>query len=140
MQGEESPANGLVASITNIRTDSAPTERNRVEKGEAHVTIRLLKTNRSEAKLPLRRRHKAGQPSPAGRLQDLKKHAQHHVLQYPLYLTWRTLALALEIRSTEDLVLAGELIEEACARIRGGSHDVERDNDYFARSRQASDE
>ena len=59
------------------------------------------------------------------------------VLKDASHLTWRTLPLALEIRSTEDLVLAGELIEEACVRIRGGSHDVERDNDHFIRSRQA---
>jgi hypothetical protein len=58
------------------------------------------------------------------------------VLKDASHLTWRTLPLALEIRSTEDLVLADELIEEACARIRGGSHDVERDNDYFVRSRR----
>ena len=59
------------------------------------------------------------------------------VLKDASHLTWRTLPLALEIRSTEDLVLAGELIEEACVRIHGGSHDVERDNDHFIRSRQA---
>ena len=62
------------------------------------------------------------------------------VLKDASHLTWRTLPLALEIRSTEDLVLAGELIEEACVRIRGGSHDVERDNDHFIRSRQARNE
>ena len=62
------------------------------------------------------------------------------VLKDASHLTWRTLPLALEIRSTEDLVLADELIEEACARIRGGSHDVERDNDHFIRSRQARNE
>ena len=62
------------------------------------------------------------------------------VLKDASHLTWRTLPLALEIRSTEDLVLAGELIEEACVRIRGGSHDVERDNDFFVRSRQARNE
>ena len=58
------------------------------------------------------------------------------VLKDASHLTWRTLPLALEIRSTDDLVLAVELIEEACARIREGSHDVERDNDYFVRSRR----
>ena len=58
------------------------------------------------------------------------------VLKDASHLTWRTLPLALEIRSTDDLILAGELIEEACLRIRGGSHDVERDNDYFVRSRR----
>ena len=62
------------------------------------------------------------------------------VLKDASHLTWRTLPLALEIRSTEDLVLAGALIEEACVRIRGGSHDVERDNDHFIRSRQARNE
>ena len=62
------------------------------------------------------------------------------VLKDASHLTWRTLPLALEIRSTEDLVLAGQLIEEACVRIRGGSHDVERDNDHFIRSRQARNE
>ena len=64
----------------------------------------------------------------------------NRVLKDATHLTWRTLPLALEIRSTDDLVLAGELIEEACARIRGGSHDVERDNDHFIRSRQARNE
>jgi hypothetical protein len=60
----------------------------------------------------------------------------NRVLKDATHLTWRTLPLALEIRSTDDLVLAGELIEEACVRIRGGSHNVERDNDYFVRSRR----
>jgi hypothetical protein len=58
------------------------------------------------------------------------------VLKDASQLTSLTLPLALEIRSTDDLVLAGELIQEACVRIRGGSHDVERDNDYFVRSRR----
>ena len=58
------------------------------------------------------------------------------VLKDASHLTWRTLPLALEIRSTDDLVLAVELIEEACVRIREGSHDVERDNEYFVRSRR----
>ncbi len=58
------------------------------------------------------------------------------VLKDASHLTWRALPLALEIRSTEDLILAGELIEEACGRIGGGSHDVGRDNDYFVRLRR----
>lgn len=62
------------------------------------------------------------------------------VLKDASHLTWRTLPLPLEIRSTDDLLLAVELIEEACVRIREGSHDVERDNEYFVRSRRDREE
>lgn len=47
------------------------------------------------------------------------------------HLTWRTLPLALELRTPDDVPHAASLINEACARVRGQHHGVHRDNDYF---------
>ncbi len=53
------------------------------------------------------------------------------------HLTWRTLPVALDVRTSEDLPVATELIHEAVSRIRSGSHSVSRDNEHFARAREA---
>ena len=53
------------------------------------------------------------------------------------HLTWRTLPVAVELRSEADLAAARDLIQRACERVRSGVHGVRRDNDHFARAREA---
>jgi hypothetical protein len=52
------------------------------------------------------------------------------------HLTWRTLPLAAVVRTEADAKVVGPLIREACARIKSGQHSVNRDNDFFMRSRR----
>ena len=52
------------------------------------------------------------------------------------HLTWRTLPVAAIIRSGDDIVDATSLIAFACRRVRDREHAVERDNDFFIRSRR----
>ncbi len=52
------------------------------------------------------------------------------------HLTWRTLPVAAVVRTESDVKAVGPLIREACARIKGGQHSVNRDNDFFIRSRR----
>jgi hypothetical protein len=54
------------------------------------------------------------------------------------HLTWRTLPLAIELRTVTDVTKATPLIHEACERIRNQNHHVHRDNDYFMRKRGRS--
>ncbi len=52
------------------------------------------------------------------------------------HLTWRTLPVAAIVKSESDVKRVQILILEACARIRGGAHGVNRDNDFFIKSRR----
>jgi hypothetical protein len=52
------------------------------------------------------------------------------------HLTWRTLPVAAIIRSEDDFDEATSLIASACHRVREREHAVERDNDFFIRSRR----
>ena len=52
------------------------------------------------------------------------------------HLTWRTLPVAAIVKSESDVRRVQILIQEACARIRGGAHGVNRDNDFFIKSRR----
>ena len=52
------------------------------------------------------------------------------------HLTWRTLPVALDVRTNDDVAVARHLVEQACERIRAGIHDVQRDNEHFIRSRR----
>lgn len=52
------------------------------------------------------------------------------------HLTWRTLPVAAIVKSESDVRRVQMLIQEACARIRGGAHGVNRDNDFFIKSRR----
>lgn len=51
------------------------------------------------------------------------------------HLTWRTLPVAAFLRSEDDIEDFAPLAESACERVREHSHDVNRDNDFFVRSR-----
>jgi hypothetical protein len=55
------------------------------------------------------------------------------------HLTWRTLPVAAVLRGETDLEQVLRLIDEACLRIATGSHEVERPNDYFVKSRRETD-
>ncbi len=55
------------------------------------------------------------------------------------HLTWRTLPVAAIVKTENDLEEALHLAEEACQRIASGLHDVERPNDFFAKSQRESD-
>lgn len=52
------------------------------------------------------------------------------------HLTWKTLPVAAVVRSADDMKEVLGLVSEACHRIATGSHDVERPNDYFVKSRR----
>lgn len=52
------------------------------------------------------------------------------------HLTWRTLPVAAILRSSEDLEQFTALVVEAVKRVREQSHDVNRDNEFFIKSRR----
>ncbi|MGI8791923.1 MAG: hypothetical protein ACR2H3_01885 [Acidimicrobiales bacterium] len=52
------------------------------------------------------------------------------------HLTWRTLPVAIEVRSVTDALAANELARRAVKRILSGTHSVHRENEHFARSRE----
>ena len=51
------------------------------------------------------------------------------------HLTWRTLPVAAIVRKTTDVQPFKELASIAVERVRTASHTVNRDNDFFAKSR-----
>lgn len=51
------------------------------------------------------------------------------------HLTWRTLPVALVVRSTDEVESARPLLAEACVRVAEGGHNVVRDNDHFINAR-----
>ena len=52
------------------------------------------------------------------------------------HLTWKTLPVAAIGHDAAEVKKMGPLIGEACERIRKGAHGVNRDNDFFIRSRR----
>ncbi len=52
------------------------------------------------------------------------------------HLTWRTLPLSAIIKSKTELAELKVLIADACDRVRKGQHDVDRDNEFFMKSRR----
>jgi len=55
-----------------------------------------------------------------------------------IHLTWRTLPIAVIVRSDHDLPGFSAPISEAVVLISEQEHDVKRDNDLFIRSRRES--
>jgi hypothetical protein len=52
------------------------------------------------------------------------------------HLTWKTLPVAAIGHNATEVKKMQPLIEEACVRVRGGKHDVNRDNEFFMKSRR----
>jgi len=52
------------------------------------------------------------------------------------HLTWRTLPVAGVASNADQVELMKPLTQEACARIRDGAHAVNRDNEFFMKSRR----
>lgn len=52
------------------------------------------------------------------------------------HLTWKTLPVAAVGHSAVEVEKFQPLIDEACARVRAGQHDVNRDNDFFMKARR----
>ncbi|HCB33694.1 MAG TPA: hypothetical protein DEP69_00485 [Acidimicrobiaceae bacterium] len=67
----------------------------------------------------------------------LEEHRVHPLLVDASHLTWRTLPVAAIVRRKADVDALRELVAEAVKRIRAGTHDVHRDNDFFVKSRKA---
>lgn len=61
---------------------------------------------------------------------------QSELLIDATHLTWKTLPVAAVVRTMDEANVALGLVDEACLRIATGSHDVERPNDYFFKSRR----
>ena len=52
------------------------------------------------------------------------------------HLTWKTLPVAAIGHDSAEVVQMQPLIDEACARVRAGQHDVNRDNDFFIKAKR----
>lgn len=52
------------------------------------------------------------------------------------HLTWKTLPVAAIGHNATEVKKMKPLITEACARVRAGKHDVNRDNEFFMKSRR----
>jgi hypothetical protein len=52
------------------------------------------------------------------------------------HMTWKTLPVAAVGQSQDDMAQMSLLVGEACERVRAGSHAVNRDNDYFMKSKR----
>lgn len=52
------------------------------------------------------------------------------------HLTWKTLPVAAIGDNAAEVKKFGPLINEACERVRAGQHNVNRDNDFFMKSRR----
>ena len=52
------------------------------------------------------------------------------------HLTWRTLPVAAIVRNTSDVLAFTQLASAAVERVRTASHTVNRDNDFFMKSRR----
>ena len=52
------------------------------------------------------------------------------------HLTWKTLPVAAIGRNSVEVETMSPLINEACARVRGGFHDVNRDNEFFMKAKR----
>jgi len=69
----------------------------------------------------------------------LPEDAEGDILVDASHLTWRTLPVAALIKAKQDLPLCEVLVADACNRIRLDSHDVNRDNEFFTKSRRERD-
>lgn len=52
------------------------------------------------------------------------------------HLTWKTLPVAAIGHDSSEVARMQPLFEEACARVRAGQHDVNRDNDFFMKAKR----
>jgi len=52
------------------------------------------------------------------------------------HLTWKTLPVAAIGHNAAEVKKMQPLIAEACVRVRAGKHDVNRDNEFFMKSRR----
>jgi hypothetical protein len=52
------------------------------------------------------------------------------------HLTWKTLPVAAIGHNPTEVKKMQPLIAEACARVRAGKHDVNRDNEFFMRAKR----
>ena len=52
------------------------------------------------------------------------------------HLTWKTLPVAALGHNAVEVKKFEPLIDEACARVRAGQHDVNRDNDFFIKAKR----
>jgi hypothetical protein len=52
------------------------------------------------------------------------------------HLTWKTLPVAAIGHDLAEVAQMRPLIDEACARVRAGQHDVNRDNDFFVKAKR----
>ena len=52
------------------------------------------------------------------------------------HLTWKTLPVAAIGHEAAEVAQMQPLIEEACARVRAGQHDVNRDNEFFLKAKR----
>lgn len=52
------------------------------------------------------------------------------------HLTWKTLPVAAIGHNAAEVKRFRPLIDEACARVRAGQHDVYRDNDFFMKAKR----
>ena len=66
----------------------------------------------------------------------LPEDAEGDLLIDASHLTWRTLPVAAIVRTKDELQQFSSLAEAAVERVRSSSHAVNRDNDFFARSRR----
>ena len=52
------------------------------------------------------------------------------------HLTWRTLPVAAVLKSKDDLKKFAPLVKESCNGVLSGSHEVNRDNDFFVAAKR----
>lgn len=52
------------------------------------------------------------------------------------HLTWKTLPVAAIGHDAAEVAQMQPLIDEACARVRAGQHDVNRDNEFFMKAKR----
>ena len=60
----------------------------------------------------------------------------HYLLIDASQLTWRSLPVASIVRNTSDVLAFTQLASAAVQRVRTASHTVNRDNDFFIKSRR----
>ena len=66
----------------------------------------------------------------------LPESEEHRLLVDATHLTWRTMPVAAIVRTATDSEEVSRLIEAACQRVRAGTHEVHRDNEFFVHARR----
>ena len=66
----------------------------------------------------------------------LPENSDEDLLVEASHLTWRTLPVAAIVRTTQEISQFSRLALTAVERIQTSSHSVNRDNDFFARSKR----